>query len=91
MWEPLSQEKKMLMEKKFVYRGKLILLLPWEVKNIISSQEKYIQETMSFEHTMDSFKKIIIVEKNMKPRYDENGYLMMGVQELLLDANSLLI
>ena len=57
----------------------------------IPSQEKYIQETMSFERTMDSFKKIIIVEKNMKPRYDENGYLMMGVKEFLLDANSLLI
>jgi hypothetical protein len=36
-------------------------------------------------------KKIIIVEKSMKPRYDENGYLMMGVKEFLLDANSLLI
>ena len=57
----------------------------------IPSQEKYVQETMSFERTMDSFKKIIIVEKNMKPRYDENGYLMMGVKEFLLDANSLLI
>ena len=57
----------------------------------IPSQEKYEQETLSFEHTMDSFKKIIIVEKSMKPRYDENGYLMMGVKEFLLDANSLLI
>lgn len=36
---------------------------------------------MSFERTTDSFKKIIIVEKSMKPRYDENGYLMMGVKE----------
>ena len=57
----------------------------------IPSKEKYEQETMSFERTMDSFKKIIIVEKSMKPRYDENGYLMMGVKEFLLDANSLLI
>ena len=57
----------------------------------IPGQEKYVQETMSFEHTMDSFKKIIIVEKSMKPRYDEKGYLMMGVKEFLLDANSLLI
>lgn len=57
----------------------------------IPDHEKYKQETMSFERTMDSFKKIIIVEKNMKPRYDENGYLMMGVKEFLLDANSLLI
>ena len=57
----------------------------------ISDQEKYEQETKSFEHTMDSFKKIIIIEKSMKPRYDEHGYLMMGVKEFLLDANSLLI
>lgn len=57
----------------------------------IPDKEKYEQETMSFEHTTDSFKKIIIVEKSMKPRYDENGYLMMGVKEFLLDANSLLV
>lgn len=57
----------------------------------IPDQEKYKQETMSFERTMDFFKKIIIVGKSMKPRYDEKGYLMMGVKEFLLDANSLLI
>lgn len=57
----------------------------------IPNKEKYEQETMSFERTWDSFKKIIIVEKSMKPRYDENGYLMMGVKEFLLDANSLLV
>ena len=57
----------------------------------IPNKEKYEQETMSFERTKDSFKKIIIVEKSMKPRYDENGYLMMGVKEFLLDANSLLV
>ncbi len=57
----------------------------------IPDQEKYEQGTKSFEHTMDSFKKIIIVDKSMKPRYDEHGYLMMGVKEFLLDANSLLI
>lgn len=57
----------------------------------IPDQEKYEQGTKSFEHTMDSFKKIIIVDKSMKPHYDEHGYLMMGVKEFLLDANSLLI
>lgn len=57
----------------------------------IPSQEEYERETMSFERTRDSFKKIIIVEKSMKPRYDENGYLMMSVKEFLLYANSLLI
>ena len=57
----------------------------------IPNKEKYEQETKSLERTNDSFKKIIIVEKSMKPRYDENGYLMIGVKEFLLDANSLLI
>jgi len=49
-----------------------------------------LSEKKSFESTMDSFKKIIIVEK-MKSSYDENGYLMMGIKEILLGANSLLI
>ena len=57
----------------------------------IPDQEKYNQETASFDKTMDSFKKIIIVEKSMKPRYDEKGYLIMGVKEFLLDQDSLLI
>ena len=55
----------------------------------IPDQEKYKQETASFDNTLDSFKKIIIVEKSMKPRYDEKGYVMMGVKEFLLDKNSL--
>ena len=57
----------------------------------IPNIEKYKQETMSFEKTKDSFKKIIIIDKSMKPRYDENGYLMMGVKEFLLDENSMLL
>ena len=45
----------------------------------IPNKEKYEQETMSFECTMDSFKKIIIVEKSMKPRYDENGLSLIHI------------
>ncbi len=55
----------------------------------IPDQSKYDQETASFDKTNDSFKKIIIVEKSMKPRRDEKGYVMMGVKEFLLDSNSL--
>ena len=55
----------------------------------IPDQAKYEQETASFDKTMDSFKKIIVVEKSMKPRRDEKGYVMMGVKEFLLDTNSL--
>ena len=51
---------------------------------------RLIVRKKSFESTMDSFKKIIIVEK-MKASYDENGYLMMGIKEILLGENSLLI
>ena len=55
----------------------------------IPNQEKYTQETVSFDKTKDSFKKIIIVERSMKPRRDEKGYVMMGVKEFLLDKDSL--
>ena len=55
----------------------------------IPDQTKYEQETASFDKTMDSFKKIVIVEKSMKSRRDEKGYVMMGVKEFLLDKNSL--
>ena len=55
----------------------------------IPDKDKYKQETKSFDKVNDSFKKIILVEKSMKPRRDENGYVMMGVKEFLLDANSL--
>lgn len=55
----------------------------------IPDEDKYRQETASFDKTGDSFKKIIIVEKTMKPRRDEKGYVTMGVKEFLLNKNSL--
>lgn len=44
----------------------------------IPDQTKYEQETASFDKTSDSFKKIIVVERSMKPRRDEKGYVTMG-------------
>ena len=55
----------------------------------IPDQKKYDQETAPFDRTMDSFKKIIIVEKSMKPRRDEKGYVMMGVKEFFFFFDSL--
>lgn len=55
----------------------------------IPDEEKYIQETNGFKKINDSFKKIILVEETMKPRYNESGYLMMGLKEFLLDDRSL--
>ncbi len=55
----------------------------------IPNEEKYRQETASFNKVDDSFKKIIIVEKSMKARRDEKGYVTIGIKEFLLDSNSL--
>ena len=55
----------------------------------IPNNEKLQQEIRPFDKTNDSFKKIVIVEKSMKPRRDDKGYLMMGVKEFLLDGDSL--
>ena len=55
----------------------------------IPNEDKMKQEIKSFDKTNDSFKKIIIVGKSMKPRRNEKGYLIIGVKEFLLDPNSL--
>ncbi len=55
----------------------------------ILNDQKMQQETRSFDKTKDSFKKIIIVEKSMKPRRTEKGYVIMGIKEFLLNPNSL--
>lgn len=55
----------------------------------IPNDGKWKQETRSFDKTSDSFKKIIIVERSMKPRRNDKGYVTMGVKEFLLEANSL--
>jgi predicted AAA+ superfamily ATPase len=55
----------------------------------IDSEKKYNQEIQGFNCINDSFKKIILVEKSMKPRRDDKGYLLMGVKEFLLNPNSL--
>lgn len=55
----------------------------------IPSDSKWEQETRSFDKANDSFKKIIVVERSMKPRRDDKGYVMMGVKEFLLNENSL--
>jgi len=55
----------------------------------IPNVEKMKQETQSFDKLNDSFKKIIIVEKSMRPRRDEKGYLIIGIKEFLTNPKSL--
>ena len=55
----------------------------------ISSREKLIQERRPLLKINDSFKKIIIVKDNIKPRIDEDGIVTIGIIGFLLDPDSL--
>ncbi len=55
----------------------------------IPNQDKWIQETKSFDKITDSFKKIIIVRNPIVPRQSEKGYLIISLFDFLLNQNSL--
>lgn len=51
--------------------------------------EKREQEEKSLININDSFKKIIIVKDKIKLWRDDNGIVIMGLEEFLLNQNSL--
>jgi predicted AAA+ superfamily ATPase len=53
------------------------------------TKEKIIQEQRPFLSINDSFKKIIVVKENIKPRRNDLGITTIGVLNFLLDENSL--
>jgi len=53
------------------------------------TSDKEKQEHRSLLKINDSFKKIIVVKDNIKPRTDENGIVKIGIINFLLDGNSL--
>lgn len=55
----------------------------------IPGEEKWYQETRSFDKVNDSFKKIVLVRNPVVPRHDEKGYVIMGLLDFLSDKNSL--
>ena len=55
----------------------------------IPDEEKWIQETRSFDKVDDSFKKIVLVRNPLVPRHSDKGYLIIGLLDFLLDADSL--
>lgn len=57
----------------------------------IPDREKMEQEQNSLVRINDSFKKIIVVNDNIKPWYNDEGILVMGLQQFLLQPDSLLI
>ena len=55
----------------------------------LDTPEKTLQETKSLNNIGDSFKKIIVVKDNIKLWRNEQGILIMGIYEFLLNKNSL--
>ena len=55
----------------------------------LDTREKTIQEEKSLLNINDNFKKIIVVKDNILKWYTEEGILVIGLQEFLLNKNSL--
>ena len=55
----------------------------------IPTDEKFVQETKSLDAIPDSFKKIIVVNRNIVPRHTEKGYLVLSLSDFLLSENCL--
>lgn len=53
------------------------------------TKEKEAQESASLLQISDSFKKIIIVKDDIKPKRNEEGIITMGIIDFLLNPNSL--
>lgn len=52
-------------------------------------EEKKAQEEASLKNINDAFKRIIIVRDDIMPYYNDNGFLIMGLFDFLLNPNSL--
>jgi len=55
----------------------------------IDSKEKERQETRSLTNVNDFFKKVIIVKDDIEPWHNEDGVLIIGIKDFLLNPNSL--
>ena len=55
----------------------------------ITDEAKSEQETRGFYKIPDSFKKVVVVRDNIVPWHDEFGVLYVGIEQFLLEDNSL--
>ncbi|MDO5569195.1 MAG: ATP-binding protein [bacterium] len=55
----------------------------------LDTHDKIIQESKSLNNIGDSFKKIIVVKDNIKLWRNDEGIVIMGIQQFLLDKDSL--
>ena len=55
----------------------------------VEDESKRLQEINSLVRVSDSFKKIVVVRDNIMPWHDENGILYIGIEDFLLEPESL--
>lgn len=55
----------------------------------ISDDEKKEQEQASLKAIKDAFKRVVILRDDIMPYHDENGFLIIGLIDFLLNPNSL--
>lgn len=53
----------------------------------VPDEAKWEQETAPLSHIDDSFRKIVVVRDPVVPRHDDNGILVVGVHDFLLDPS----
>lgn len=55
----------------------------------INNEGKREQELASLKSIKDAFKRIVIMRNDIMPYHDENGFLMLGLKDFLLNPDSL--
>ncbi len=55
----------------------------------ISDEEKREQELASLKNVKDAFKRIVVMRNDIMPYHDDNGFLVIGLLDFLLNPNSL--
>ena len=55
----------------------------------INNDEKKDQEEASLKSIKDAFKRVVILRDDIMPYHDDNGFLIIGLLDFLLNANSL--
>lgn len=55
----------------------------------LDTREKTLQESKSLNHIRDNFKKIIVVKDHIKPWRTDDGILVIGIMDFVLNPDSL--
>ena len=59
------------------------------IRDMVREQEKKEQEEASLKAIKDAFKRVVILRDDIMPYHDDNGFLIIGLIDFLLNPNSL--